>query len=83
MFQLPEQVSGAIPAAIVDQHDLVGGRHAVERHGAVATAAAAVVVTLASVQRERLTRARKLGVSVLALSNPDRLMKRLRRSGGL
>ena len=60
-----------------------GYRFRVWHLAAVATAAAAVVVTLASVQRERLTRARKLGVSVLALSNPDRLMKRLRRSGGL
>jgi hypothetical protein len=50
---------------------------------ALATAVAAVFVTAASVQRERLARARRLGVSVLALTNPDRLMKRLRNSGGL
>ena len=50
---------------------------------ALVTAAAAVFVTAASVQRDRLTRARRLGVSVLALTNPDRLMKRLRSSGGL
>ena len=50
---------------------------------ALAAAATAVVVTAASVQRRRLARARRLGVSILALTNPDRLMKRLRNSGGL
>jgi ABC-type sugar transport system substrate-binding protein len=50
---------------------------------ALATAALAVVVAAATVQRERLARAQRLGVSVLALSNPDRLMRRLRRAGGL
>lgn len=50
---------------------------------ALLTAAAAVSLAATQVQRERLARAKKLGVSVVALSNPDRLMRRLRSSGGL
>ena len=50
---------------------------------ALLTAAAAVGVTASQVQRDRLARARRLGVSVIALTNPDRLMKRLRSAGGL
>lgn len=53
------------------------------RLAALAGAAAAVFVTVASLRRGQLARARRLGVSVLALTNPDRLMKRLRSSGGL
>jgi hypothetical protein len=59
------------------------GRIRIWQVAAVVTAAAAVLVALTAIQRERLSRARRLGVSVLALSNPDRLMKRLRRTGGL
>ena len=50
---------------------------------ALATALLAVGVTAASVQRDRYLRAKRLGVSVLALTNPDRLMRRLRAAGGL
>lgn len=50
---------------------------------AVATAMVALGVAAASVQRERSAKAKRLGVSIIALSNPDRLMKRLRVSGGL
>jgi hypothetical protein len=50
---------------------------------ALLTAAAALGLAANTMQRERLARAKKLGVSVIALSNPDRLMKRLRSSGGL
>jgi len=49
----------------------------------LAAAAAVAIATTASVQHERYTRARKLGVSVVALSNPERLMRRLRAAGGL
>ena len=50
---------------------------------ALATAVAALGMAAASVQRERSAKARRLGVSIIALTNPDRLMKRLRVSGGL
>ena len=50
---------------------------------ALVTAALAVGLTATQVQRDRLARAKRLGVSVIALSNPDRLMRRLRSSGGL
>jgi hypothetical protein len=40
-------------------------------------------MTATQVERGRLARAKRLGVSVIALTNPDRLLKRLRSSGGL
>ena len=50
---------------------------------AAAVGAAALSMAAASAQRDRHARAKKLGVSIMALSNPDRLMSRLRSSGGL
>jgi ABC-type sugar transport system substrate-binding protein len=50
---------------------------------AMAVGAAALSMAAASAQRDRHARAKKLGVSIIALSNPDRLMSRLRNAGGL
>ncbi len=50
---------------------------------ALLTATAAVGLAAATAHRERYARARKLGVSVVALTNPERLLKRLRIAGGL
>lgn len=50
---------------------------------AIAAAATAVGLTAVQVQRERYAKAKRLGVSIAALSNPDRMMSRLRAGGAL
>jgi hypothetical protein len=51
------------------------------RIAALLGAAVAVAFAAGTVHRGRYVRARRLGVSVIALTNPERLLKKLRSAG--